>query len=196
MTVAVLWSALNGCQSPGSHAADERADSQLTASASSPASPASTVQEGGGGSRPPAVRISRSELASLRWIVGSWRGTGGTEAPFYERYQFVNDTTLSVETFPDSVAAITAAGGRETTFYVLHDGRLANTGGGAIWEATSFSRRAVTFSPVRIATNTFEWRSDTEDAWTATLVYPPSARRPSERRVVYHLTRLRTARDR
>ena len=42
---------------------------------------------------PAPKEITRADLAKLRWIVGTWRGTGGDVAPFYERYKFENDST-------------------------------------------------------------------------------------------------------
>ena len=45
--------------------------------------------------------ISTSDLAKLRWIEGTWRGTGDVEAPFYERYHFESESTLVVEGLTD-----------------------------------------------------------------------------------------------
>jgi hypothetical protein len=38
---------------------------------------------------------------SLRWIEGTWRGSGVDQAPFFERYRFENESTLAVDSFSD-----------------------------------------------------------------------------------------------
>src|SRR5678815_1410977 len=47
---------------------------------------------------PKPLTLTAPDLQKLRWIEGSWRGTGGGVPPFYERYRFENPTTLIVET--------------------------------------------------------------------------------------------------
>lgn len=77
---------------------------------------------------PTPARVTRQELARLRWIVGDWRGTGAggtTQAPFYERYRFADDSTLVVEHFPDS----TFRSANDSSRYALRGGRLAAVGG-------------------------------------------------------------------
>ena len=43
-----------------------------------------------------------SDLQKLRWIEGTWRGTGiKDQPPFFERYRFESDTVLAVDGFED-----------------------------------------------------------------------------------------------
>ncbi|HKO97536.1 MAG TPA: hypothetical protein VJU86_11110, partial [Pyrinomonadaceae bacterium] len=51
--------------------------------------------------KPSPKQISTADLAKLRWIEGSWKGTGDIDKPFYERYKLENESTVVVETFPD-----------------------------------------------------------------------------------------------
>ena len=50
---------------------------------------------------PQPKTLTAADLTKLRWIEGSWRGTGDVDKPFYERYKFENDTTLVVESIAD-----------------------------------------------------------------------------------------------
>ena len=50
---------------------------------------------------PSPKAINAADLRKLRWIEGSWRGTGDEQSPFYERYKFENASTLVVETLAD-----------------------------------------------------------------------------------------------
>lgn len=44
-------------------------------------------------------QFSRSDFQKLRWLEGRWRGSEGGENAFYERYHFVNDTTIEIGYF-------------------------------------------------------------------------------------------------
>ena len=48
--------------------------------------------------KPTPAKLTAADLQKLRWIEGTWRGTGG-EKPFFERYRFENATTLAVDSF-------------------------------------------------------------------------------------------------
>src|SRR5215470_15787903 len=65
----------------------------------------------------PQAKFSVSDLEKLRWIEGTWRGTGDVEAPFFERYKFENPSTLAVDSFTD--ASLTKV--EETTKFELKD---------------------------------------------------------------------------
>jgi len=130
----------------------------------------------------PAV-LNAGALAKLRWIVGTWRGTGTDVPAFYERYRLVDDSTLEVETFADSTLARVT----ETSRYELRGGRLANIGTGPRWVAVRLDDSLAAFVPLERARNRFEWRRGTADAWTAVIAWP-TAQGPRER--VYRLTRM------
>ena len=66
-----------------------------------------------------------ADLAKLRWIEGSWRGTGGGVPTFYERYKFENDSTLLVETLTDETLSKVSDEGR----FELKDGHFGKSDG-------------------------------------------------------------------
>lgn len=132
-----------------------------------------------------AARISVAEFRRLRWIEGSWRGSGSGQAAFFERYRFADDSTLVVDSFADSTLAAVS----ESTRFELRGGRLGNPGN-VRWVASRLDDRAVTFVPVAGARNTFTWRYDARDRWTALLHWPASDTRP-ERSATYTMERVR-----
>jgi len=134
--------------------------------------------------RPATLRTS--DLRALQWIVGTWRGSGDGQSPFYERYRFVDDSTLLMDGFKDSTLVQVT----ETTRYELRGGRFANAGpaDAAQWVAVRLTNGAITFAPVRRARNRFTWRPVSADEWVADLEWPASSAAPARART-YRLVR-------
>ena len=130
--------------------------------------------------------LSVADLGTLRWLVGSWRGSGDDQSPFYERYAFVDDSTLLVESFRDSTFGEVT----ERARYELRAGRFANAGPAesAQWVAVRLDRGAVTFAPVRRARNRFVWRPVSANEWIADLEWPASNAAPARTRT-YRMVR-------
>ena len=144
--------------------------------------------------QPPApARLTVRDLARLRWIVGDWRGTGidgTTQAPFFERYRFADDSTLLVESFSDSAFRTLA----ETSRWELRGGRLTNAGAGAQWIATRLDARAAEFAPLARARNSFRWARESGSAaspaeWRATISWSDAA--GTTQRRSYRMERVR-----
>ena len=136
----------------------------------------------------PAV-LTPKDLRALRWIEGTWRGTGGGEKPFFERYAFVDDSTLKMESFADSTLARVS----ETTFYELRGGRFSNRNPRVRWVAATLKDRAITFVPDVGVRNLFVWRpSNKRDVWYADIVFlpPPDASRGPRPPRTYELVRV------
>jgi hypothetical protein len=138
------------------------------------------------------ARLTARDLARLQWIVGDWRGTGvdGTsQAPFFERYRFADDSTLLVESFADS----TWRAPTETTRWELHGGRLTNHGTGAQWIASRMDARSIEFAPLARARNSFRWArvGDRGKAteWRATISWTDAS--GTRQRRVYRMERVR-----
>lgn len=128
---------------------------------------------------PTPATVTSNDLKKLRWIEGTWRGTG-YETPFYERYRFENDNTLTVEYLADeSVSKVT-----ETTRYELKDGQFGN--GRSV--ATEVTDNYITFSPVARAGNTYRWQKESADLWKAILTSAATDKAPAKE-VVYSLER-------
>lgn len=129
--------------------------------------------------QPTPARISATDLAKLRWIEGTWRGTGDVETPFFERYRFENDSTLAVDGFDDeSVSKAT-----DTTRFELKDGEFGGGGEGSRWAASELTDSSVTFVPVKGARNTFRWQKESDGTWRAVLEWPAAEGKPARRRV-------------
>jgi hypothetical protein len=125
------------------------------------------------------ARVSAADLSKLRWIEGTWRGTGDVEAPFFERYRFENDSTLAVDGFEDeTVGKVT-----EMTRFELKGGEFGGGGEGSRWAASELTDDSVTFIPVRGARNSFRWQKESDGTWKAVLDWPASNDKPARRRV-------------
>lgn len=137
-------------------------------------------------STPTPKEITAAELKNLRWIEGSWKGTGDIDKPFYERYKFENDTTLLIESADDeSFSKITDA-----TRYELKDGAFGKFGEGSQWVVTAFDQNSITFAPVAKARNGLIWQRESADVWKATLSWPAHADKPAGKRV-YRMDRIK-----
>ena len=146
--------------------------STVPSSTPGPASPTQT-----------AKRFSPAELAKLRWIEGSWRGTGDVETPFYERYHFENDSTLVVDSFADEKFSKIS----ETSRFELKDGQFGNVGEGARWAATAIDDYSISFEPTAKAQNSFRWEhasaSPQPNEWKAVLWWPAANNKAAGQRI-------------
>ena len=133
---------------------------------------------------PKPKMLTAADLQKLRWIEGSWRGTGVNQPPFFERYRFENDTTLAVDGFDDEQLTKLS----DTTRFVLENGEFGGGSSGARYVATALDDNSITFEPVIKARNTFIWKRDTKDSWTAILRTLPTADKPSKE-TIYKLER-------
>jgi hypothetical protein len=127
----------------------------------------------------PPTKFSVSDLEKLRWIEGTWRGSGDVEAPFFERYRFENETTLAVDSFTDD----TLNKVEDTTRFELKDGQFGNGGEGSRWTASLIDYQGVTFVPLAKAKNSFRWQRESNNIWTAILKWPPAEGKPGRQRV-------------
>ncbi len=128
---------------------------------------------------PIRTQFSTADLAKLRWIEGTWRGTGDVDSPFYERYRFENDSTLVVETFDnDKVEKVT-----DVSRFELKDSQFGNGGQDSRWAAITIDDGSITFEPVAKARNSFRWKRESKDLWIATLNWPAVDSKPARQRV-------------
>ena len=124
-------------------------------------------------------KFSVADLQKLKWIEGTWRGTGDVEAPFFERYRFENETTLVVDSFTDE----TLTKLEDTTRFELRDGQFGNGGEGARWSATAIDYQGVTFEPMVRARNSFRWQRESDKTWTAILKWPAAEGKLGRQRI-------------
>ncbi len=71
------------------------------------------------------ARFTLEEFRGLRFLEGSWRGQGTAGAPFFELYQFVDDSTIAMTAWRDS--SMTNA--RENSRYMWRDGTVGTADG-------------------------------------------------------------------
>lgn len=124
-------------------------------------------------------KFTATDLQKLRWIEGTWRGTGEVDKPFFERYRFESDSVLAVDSFEDETLAKVT----DTTRFELKDGEFGGGSEGARYVATSLDERAIEFGPAVKVKNGFRWERASRDVWKATIIFPASADKPALQRV-------------
>jgi hypothetical protein len=130
--------------------------------------------------KPILKNITPADLAKLRWIEGSWRGTGDIDKPFYERYKFENEVTLAVESFDDDKFGKAT----DVSRFVLKDGEFGSTDTeGRRSAASAIDANSVTFEPVTKSRNTFRFERESENSWKATLTWPATDKASAGQRI-------------
>ena len=145
---------------------------------SAPAAGAQTSTRG-----QPTTPFGLSDFGKLRWLEGSWAGTSPGEPGAFERYRFLNDSTVEITYFSDATLARETGTGR----VYLTVGRIYHTFGPARWGASNIDANGIYFVPQVNARNTFSWTMRGPDAWTSTLRNGASGR---ERVTVYEMRRV------
>jgi hypothetical protein len=120
--------------------------------------------------------ITPADLAKLRWIEGSWRGTGGGVPPFFERYKFENDSTLVIEGLADE----TLSKVNEVSRFELKDGHFGSGTGDSSSVATALDDNSITFAPIGKG-NYFRFQRESENSWKAILNWTDKSGAPKER---------------
>jgi hypothetical protein len=134
--------------------------------------------------RPAARNLSTADISKLRWIEGTWRGSGVDQAPFFERYRFENESTLAVDSFPDEKLDKV----EDTSRFELKDGRFGN----GSYVASSIDNNGVNFEPVAgKAKNFFRWERVSNNSWKATLKWPAEENKPARERI-YNMERIQS----
>ena len=110
--------------------------------------------------------VSAEQFASLSWLIGDWRGSGGQYPAFYESYRLLNDSTIEQRAYPDS----TFATATETSEIALRSGSIQSSSGGTVRNVvTRISGDSVFFARPNRAGGTFVWVKGPDGRWTAIL---------------------------
>ena len=131
-------------------------------------------------------KFTPADLQKLRWIEGTWRGTGDVDKPFFERYRFEGDSVLLVDGFEDETLAKVT----DTTRFELKDGEFGGGSEGDRWVAKSIDDRAIEFAPAVHVRNSFRWERESNDVWKAIIMFPATKDKPARQRV-YKMERIR-----
>jgi hypothetical protein len=134
----------------------------------------------------PAVpgHYTLDDFRRLRWIEGRWQGFMPDGGKFYERYTFVNDSTIAMHAFKDSTLKMSSDSAR----IVLRNTMVTNEGAASSWVATRLDSTGIDFAPQRRARNYFTWAREDGSKWNATLRWTDEQGRPQT--VVYALRRF------
>lgn len=132
-----------------------------------------------------AASVTAADFRTIRWIEGTWRGTGGGVEPFVERYRLVDDSTLLRETFTDS--SLSSIG--DSALIVLRGSRVVEPAEDPRWQVTAFDSSSWRFESLERPGHAFTWRMEAPDRWTADLESRDASGAPQTR--MYTLERLR-----
>ena len=120
----------------------------------------------------------------LRFLEGTWRGRMENGQAFYERYTFVDDTTIVMHNLADS----TLTRATDSSRISLREGTIASVSGTSRYVASKIDSAGVQFEPVVGASNRFLWTPAGPNAWRATLEWKDKDGTPKT--TVYLLERI------
>ena len=131
---------------------------------------------------PRAATFTADDFRGLSWIEGPWRGFLTDGSTFYERYAFLDDSTVMVRQFADSTLTQATDSSRLT----LRAGTIANDAGAARWVATRLDSAGADFSPLRGATSQFTWVRESPTRWDVTMRWTDESGTPQTRVSALH----------
>lgn len=156
----------------------------LTVSGCARSTPVNLAQKAPTRSPSPSPKaINAAALTKLRWIEGSWRGTGDEQSPFYERYKFENASTLVVETLADETLSKVT----DVSRFELKEGHFGSGTNESGSVATALDDNSITFEPLGKSGNSFRFQRESDNSWTAILNWTDKAGVAKER--IYHMVR-------
>lgn len=128
-----------------------------------------------------AGKFTAGDIAKLEWLRGTYRGTGETQPPFFERYSF-EGTTMIVESFEDETLTKVT----DTSRYDLSDGEFGHTEGDRRSAASEITDTYVQFVPVKGGGNSYRFERGEGGSWRAVLDFPARGDKPAKQ-VVYEM---------
>jgi hypothetical protein len=113
----------------------------------------------------PRTPFASSDLAKVKWLEGSWAGTAEGEATIYQRFKFVDDSTVEINYYRDPAFGQASGNGR----LYLSVGRIYHTFGSNRWVATRIGDKGVYLVPQTTARANFGWAYISPDEWRFTM---------------------------
>ena len=111
------------------------------------------------------VQYGTPDLAKVKWLQGSWAGTADGESTIYQRFKFVDDSTVEINYYRDSAFGQENGSGR----LYLSVGRIYHTFGSNRWVATRIGNEGLYLVPQSTARSNFAWTYVSPDAWNFTM---------------------------
>ena len=133
---------------------------------------------------PKPLTLTPADLSKLRWIEGAWKGTGDIEKPFYERYRFESDSVMLVETHDDE----TFSKPSDVSRFELKDGQFGSGDANSRSAAIAFDENSITFETVGKSSNTFQFKRESPDLWTAIIKW--QAKDGTAKQRIYKMERV------
>ena len=123
----------------------------------------------------PPAQVSSSAFNALRWLEGRWVGSGETQSPFYEAYEFIDDFTAVRRSYGDSTFRQVT----DSSVIQLRAGKLESVSETRRYVAVAIGPDSVHFAAGAGAGNSFTWKRRSPTEWTAELTpLPGSGRAP------------------
>ena len=113
----------------------------------------------------PRTNVKASDFRKLQWIAGDWVGSGGDYDAFYERYTFVNDSTIEQQSFADGTMKTVT----DRSTIALRNGRITNAGATSRYHAVALDATGVSFVSARPGGNSFVFKRASKGKWLATI---------------------------
>jgi len=122
--------------------------------------------------------ITPADIARIKWLEGTWRGSGEGQEPFYERYHF-DGTTMTEESFSDeNLANVT-----ESAQYKLINGEFRHTQNAKRVAASEITDDHIQFVPVVGDGNSFRFEKQPGGKWRAVLEWPATGDQPAKQKI-------------
>jgi hypothetical protein len=131
----------------------------------------------------PRTAFSAPDLAKVHWLEGSWVGSTPGESSIYQRFKFVNDSTVDITYYRDPAFNQQSGTGR----LYLSVGRIYHSFGANRWVATRIGDDGLYLVPQTTGRSKFAWNYVSPDAWTFTMRTGAGGR---ERVTVYNMKRV------
>ncbi|MFT3911715.1 MAG: hypothetical protein QM737_19990 [Ferruginibacter sp.] len=109
------------------------------------------------------VSYSKNDLAKIKWIEGKWKGMAGKD-PFYEIYQFTNDSTLMITSYEwngkdSSKSSVDLLHWKTDAYYL---GKEQN------YKVTDITDTEIKMIPLK-GSNDILWKMGSDSGWVAVL---------------------------
>lgn len=125
--------------------------------------------------------VKPEDIARIKWLEGTWRGTSEEQEPFFERYTF-DGTSMTIDTFTDSSLKTV----KDTSRYALINGEFRCTKNEKRTGVSEITDDHIQFVPVVGDGNPFRFEKQPEGKWRAVLDVPAASGKPAKQ-VIYNM---------